>query len=171
MVGWYHSGMEQLLNLLLLALELLLPAPAVAPTAPPPLASSTLATVVRVIDGDTIVVAYEGGEEVVRYIGIDAPEQYRNQSPECYANDAAAANAALVRGQTVRLVPDVELQDKYGRALRYVYVGETFVNQALIESGHARTLPIPPNRTHARELYAEQEAARAAGRGLWSACE
>ena len=51
--------------------------------------------VTKVIDGDTIVL--DNGE-VVRYIGIDAPEirAHSKDGPDCYALEAKARNKELV---------------------------------------------------------------------------
>ena len=129
--------------------------------------------VVRVVDGDTIRVRVGDRVERVRYIGIDTPESVKPGTPvQCYAKRAAAANAALVAGQRVRLVSDVEHRDRYGRLLAYVYrQGDgAFVNALLVRDGYARTLTIAPNVAHATELARLARAARRARRGLWSAC-
>src|SRR4030042_2567140 len=79
--------------------------------------------VTRVIDGDTIEI--EGGQKV-RYIGIDTPEKVDPRpSVQCYGKEAAAKNKELVEGKRVRLEKDVSETDKYGRLLRYVFVGDT----------------------------------------------
>src|SRR5690606_17775144 len=62
----------------------------------------------------------------------------------CYA-DASAANAALVQGQTVRLERDTSETDIYGRLLRYVYVGDTFVNRQLVADGYAEAVLYQPD--------------------------
>jgi micrococcal nuclease len=131
------------------------------------------ARVVRVVDGDTIRVSIDGRTERVRYIGVDTPESVKPGTPvQCYAKRAAAANAALVAGRTVRLVGDVEHRDRYGRLLAYVYRDDdgAFVNAALVRDGFARTLTIPPNVEHAAEFARLASTARKAGRGLWRAC-
>lgn len=84
--------------------------------APPQTASSPLATeatVVRVIDGDTIEVDIGGSLYKVRYIGIDTPEIGQPSGEE-----AATVNAELVSGKTVYLEKDVSETDRYGRLLR-----------------------------------------------------
>ncbi|HEX3053997.1 MAG TPA: thermonuclease family protein, partial [Aggregatilineaceae bacterium] len=83
--------------------------------------------VVDIIDGDTIDVRISGEVYRVRYIGVNTPER----DDDCYA-EATNANADLVEGQTVTLERDVSDTDQYGRLLRYVYVGDTFVNAALV---------------------------------------
>ncbi|MGH9174455.1 MAG: thermonuclease family protein, partial [Vicinamibacterales bacterium] len=79
--------------------------------------------VVRVVDGDTIIVAIDGVEERLRYIGIDAPESVRPETPvECFGREASAENARLVEGKRVELEADISNRDRFGRLLRYVYV-------------------------------------------------
>ena len=102
------------------------------------------AQVLRVVDGDTIRVRLDGGRtERVRYIGVDTPESVKpGTAVQCFAKRAAAANAALVAGRSVRLVGDVEQRDRYGRLLAYVYrePDGAFVNAQLVRDGYARTL-------------------------------
>ncbi|MDX6687795.1 MAG: micrococcal nuclease [Baekduia sp.] len=145
-----------------------------ARSAGPSPAENQPARVVRVVDGDTILVATAGGaQERVRYIGMDTPETVKPRTPvQCYGKKASAANKRLVAGQAVRLVSDAERRDRYGRLLAYVYRASDglFVNAELVRDGYARPLTIAPNARHAREFAALAAAARRAGRGLWSAC-
>jgi micrococcal nuclease len=137
-------------------------------------ASSTTARVLRVIDGDTILVAVGGRQERVRYIGVDTPETVKPNTPvQCFGKRASAANHRLVDGREVRLIADAEARDRYGRLLAYVYrVGDgRFVNEALIRGGYATTLAIAPNVRFADRFAALAQQAQDAGRGLWSACE
>jgi micrococcal nuclease len=126
--------------------------------------------VTRVIDGDTIELA--DGERV-RYLGMDTPETVNpKKSVQCYGPEASARNHALLDGQLVRLVRDVEDTDMYGRLLRYVYLPDgTFVNLALVADGYARVYTWPPNIAHTLEFQNAQTQAKAAGRGLWGACQ
>ncbi len=129
------------------------------------------ATVTRVVDGDTVVASIGGGEEYVRYIGVDTPETVKPGTPvQCYGQPASHFNHALVEGRRVRLVFDRERRDRYGRLLAYVYLGRRFVNALLVQRGYARTLTIYPNVAHAALFARLQAAAGRAGRGLWSAC-
>jgi micrococcal nuclease len=129
--------------------------------------------VVRVVDGDTIKVKLGDLVERVRYIGMDTPESVKPGTPvQCFAKKASAENARLVAGREVRLVPDAEARDRYGRLLAYVYPasGGPMVNEVLVRRGYARPLTIPPNVSHAARFAALARGAREAGRGLWSAC-
>ena len=131
------------------------------------------AQVLRVVDGDTIRVRLDGRTERVRYIGVDTPESVKPGTPvQCFAKRAAAANAALVAGRSVRLVGDVEQRDRYGRLLAYVYrePDGAFVNAQLVRDGYARTMTIAPNVAHARQFAQLARTAREGGRGLWAAC-
>lgn len=75
------------------------------------------------------------------------------------------------RIQTVRLVKDVSEVDNFNRLLRYVWVGDTFVNDWLIRNGYAYAATFPPDVRYAEQFVAAQQEAMQAGRGLWSECE
>jgi len=138
-----------------------------------PVAPAT-ATVIRVIDGDTIDVRIGGREERVRLIGIDTPESVRPDAPvECYGPEASAFTKELLpEGTAVRLERDVVGRDDYGRLLAYVrrVADELFVNETIVRDGYARPLTIPPNDTYAPVFVAAATAAEAQGNGLWTAC-
>jgi micrococcal nuclease len=139
------------------------PTPPVASSTAAPKAMRTAATVVNVIDGDTIEVEVGGGTFSLRYIGIDAPEPEEPGGPE-----AKEANRLLVDGQAVELESDVSDTDQYGRLLRYVYVGRIFVNARLVELGYASAVSYPPDLRY-EDLFRElQSDAQGAGIGLWA---
>lgn len=131
-------------------------------------------TVVRVVDGDTLVARLPGGEESVRLIGIDTPETVDPRKPvQCYGREASARMKALLPpGTAIRLERDVEARDHYGRLLAYVHRVDdgTFVNLALAEEGYAQPLTIPPNVAYSSRFAAAAADARREGRGLWGAC-
>lgn len=113
--------------------------------------------VVRVTDGDTIVVEIDGVEYDVRMIGVDAPESVH---PEEDKNTPAGADAAswtaeLLEGTKVYLQYDIEKQDDYRRLLAYIYLedGSTMVNQLLLENGHAEVMMVLPNAKYAVKFY------------------
>ncbi|MCX7831976.1 MAG: thermonuclease family protein [Actinobacteria bacterium] len=120
------------------------------------------AIVSRVVDGDTIVVILNGREEKVRLIGIDTPERGRP-----YFNEAKQKTAELVLGKKVRMEKDVSERDRYGRLLRYVYVGNIFVNAELVKQGYAMAYTYPPDVKYSELFVRLQQEARSAGRGLW----
>ncbi|MBI3959616.1 MAG: thermonuclease family protein [Chloroflexi bacterium] len=119
------------------------------------------ATVQRVIDGDSVLLA-DGRE--VRYIGIDAPELH---SDDPWAAAAKTANIRLVQGKRVRLEREVSEADRYGRLLRHVYVGDRWVNGELIAAGLARVRLLAPDVQRGAELVKLQEEAQRRRRGMW----
>jgi micrococcal nuclease len=130
-----------------------------------------VATVTRVVDGDTIEARIDDRVEDVRYIGVDTPETVKPDAPvQCYGPPASTFNHHLVEGRPVRLVFGVERRDVYGRLLAYVYLGRRFVNATLVRRGLARTLTIPPNDRFAPLFRRLELRAARAGRGLWGAC-
>lgn len=134
--------------------------------------------VVGHVDGDTLDIAFdvEGRAVVerVRLIGVDTPETKKPNTPvECFGPEASARLAVLLPvGSYVVADRDVEARDDYGRLLAYVRrAGDgVLVNETLVREGFARTLFIAPNLTLESVLLAAERAARAEGRGLWSAC-
>lgn len=116
--------------------------------------------VVRVIDGDTIVI--QGGEKV-RYIGINAPEM-----DTAWGEAARQQNLALVNGKRLRLEKDISNRDRYGRLLCYVYAESLFVNAELVRLGYARARAYPPDTRYRSYLEEMEREARAAGRGMWA---
>jgi micrococcal nuclease len=131
------------------------------------------ATVVRVVDGDTIVVDRGRGEEKLRYIGMDTPETVKPGSPvEWMGPQASAANKALVGGRQVILEKDVSETDRFGRLLRDVWLqrpeGWLMVNLELVRTGFAAVSTYPPDVKYVDLLLAAQREAREAGAGLWA---
>jgi micrococcal nuclease len=140
----------------------------------PALPDGANATVVRVVDGDTIVVAVGGREEKVRLIGVDTPETVDPRRPVgCFGPQASHHTKQLLpSGAAVQLERDAEQRDRYGRLLAYVHrrPDGLFVNQELLADGYGVTLSIAPNTTFAGRFASIERSARQAGRGLWSAC-
>jgi micrococcal nuclease len=121
----------------------------------------------RVIDGDTIVL--DDGSKV-RYLLINAPET-TNGHNDCYGANAATFNSDLVLDKTVNLSYDVQCKDMFGRWLAYVSVDGTEVNSLMLQRGYACLLHISPDGdSRLAEFKGYQDEAKAAGRGLWSAC-
>ena len=104
-------------------------------------------TVTHIVDGDTIKVAINGNLETIRYIGVNAPER-----GEDGYEDAILVNRRLVSGKRVRMEADKQDTDRYGRKLRYVWVGRKFVNRELYQQGVARIMAIKPNTKRIGEI-------------------
>src|SRR3990172_3451423 len=145
--------------------------PQETPTPTPTPDSRQSAEVTAVVDGDTIRVSIDGQPFTLRYIGIDTPETKDPNDPvECYGAEATDANTALVEGKTVLLEKDVSETDRYGRLLRYVWFGETLVNEELVAQGFAVSSTFPPDVKYQERFTAAERQARDADLGLWPAC-
>ncbi len=121
------------------------------------------ATVLHIIDGDTIEVSLSGRTQTVRYIGVDTPER-----GDYYYSEATQANRALVAEQQVVLVKDVSETDRFGRLLRYIYLPDgTFVNAELVAQGYAFAVTFPPDVQQQQYFQSLEREARETGRGLW----
>lgn len=127
--------------------------------------------IVRVVDGDTVVVDIDGANTKVRLLGIDTPESVhpnkkRNTQEGKQASDWAKK---LLAGKNVYLEYDVGKTDRYGRTLAYVYLDDqkTMVNRLLLQNGLAQIMTIQPNSRYANEFHRLQVAARQEGKGFW----
>jgi endonuclease YncB( thermonuclease family) len=118
------------------------------------------AVVTYIVDGDTVEVEMNGIGYRVRYVGVNTPE--RDQ--DCY-QEAKDANAALVEGETVTLVQDESNTDQYGRLLRYIYVGNTMINEELVREGYAEAVEYRPDTRYTSYFRQLEGEASAAGRG------
>jgi micrococcal nuclease len=123
-------------------------------------AVTTSATVIRVVDGDTVEL--DNGQRV-RLLGIDTPEK-----GEPMANEASDMLRQLIGSGPVKLISCQE-KDPYDRLLSIVWVGNVNVNMALIREGMAFPLLIGPCGVPVADevLEGASDAARAS-KGLYS---
>jgi endonuclease YncB( thermonuclease family) len=128
------------------------------------------ATVVDVIDGETILIEKDGIQQTVRYLGIDVPT-----GDACYATEATEANRALVAGQTVKIERQATDTDAQGNWVRDVWVAQedgryALVAHQLVQEGAATADISEPNTRFATWLRSADAAAHAEGLGLWGSC-
>ncbi len=137
-----------------------------------------LASVVRVVDGDTVEVRVGGRVEKLRLIGLNTPETVDARRPvECFGREASAyAKQFLPRGLRAGLEADPTQgdRDRYARLPRYTWLpdGRNFAEVMISEGyGFEYTYRLPYR--YQDRFQAAQREARAAGRGLWAAgaCE
>lgn len=113
---------------------------------------------VKVIDGDTFVVKIQGVPMEIRLAGIDAPEH-----DQPFGTQAREQLRALIGGQQCVLVP-IDT-DRYGRTIAHLWIGNTYANRELVRRGAAWFYTEFANDA---ALYATENAARDAKRGLWA---
>ncbi|MHA7239538.1 thermonuclease family protein [Arthrobacter sp. TMS1-12-1] len=126
-------------------------------------------TVVRVIDGDTLVINFDGDDQTVRLLNVDTPETKHPDKPvECLGPEATQKLEALTPpGTRVGLDFDVERTDRYDRVLAAVFIEDkTFVNAELARVGLGVPILIEPNKKYYDEVQAAYSEASAQGVGL-----
>ena len=134
------------------------------------------AEVLRVVDGDTIVVRIGGREDRVRYIGLDAPEIANagaGTTAECGGDEARTVNERLTAGGQIVLERDVTDRDRFGRLLRHAWLedgGWRLIGLELVEAGAVEARSYPPDVTRDREFGAAEDLARELRAGIWGAC-
>jgi len=122
------------------------------------------ASVLDVLDGDTIDVQLGAAVERLRLIGTNAPE-----NGECYSAEATSGLTDLILGETVYLESDQSDRDQFGRLLRYVWTDDLrHVNELTVEEGWAIAREYPPDTARSYELASAQERAMQAEVGLWA---
>ena len=133
------------------------------------------AILVRVVDGDTLIVDYNGEETKVRLIGVNTPESVASQEYLDYkgtTNSEEGKNAsdwvkALLSEHTeVYLQKDTSDIDRYGRTLRYVWldvptdtkdieqIRTKMLNGMLLDQGLAEVAIYKPDVEYADEFQA-----------------
>lgn len=118
------------------------------------------ATIVRVVDGDTVIVNVSDKEKRVRMIGVDTPESVNpDESKNTEEGKIASVytKSQLKAGQVVYLEYDKEKYDDYGRTLAYIWlskdvntksikdISQYMYNAILLKNGYAKILTIKPN--------------------------
>lgn len=126
---------------------------------------------VRIVDGDTIKIEYEGKERNVRYLLIDTPEtNHPRLGKQPLGEEAKERNRELIENGKLEIEFDIGPKtDKYDRLLAYIYVDGESVQEKLLEEGLARVAYVyPPNTRHLDPYEKAQEKAKKAGIGIWS---
>ena len=126
--------------------------------------------VVKVFDGDTILVRIKGHEEFVRLREIDAPERARpkRQGQEPWGKKSRDFALSRLKDRKVRLeTVDRDERDVYRRLLAYVFVGDGFLNRELIQSGNAFFYRASIQGKYAAQLEEAEKSARHRGVGVW----
>ena len=127
-----------------------------------PVAPATAATVVRVVDGDTVKVRDDGKLRTVDLAGVKAPERGACASPEARRGLARL----LPAGARVRLQRDADAP----AGARYVFRGGRLVNAAVLRRGLAR-IGDTGELSRRAGLEAAAQDAQQQRKGIWKSCE
>jgi micrococcal nuclease len=120
------------------------------------------ATVLRVIDGQTIVVNSGDGEQTVTLIGIESPPF--GHPFHDFAGDVVEN---WIDGKTVLLEADQGDSDDQGRLMRYVFLDDIMINAALILNGLGTAESEQPNIRYSDYLTEMERQARGNEVGIW----
>ncbi len=129
--------------------------------------------VIRVVDGDTIVVAINRKPETIRLLGVNTPETVAPNRPvQCFGPEASARTKELLLEKIIRLEsdPSQDDRDKYKRLLRFVFLEEENINELLVRDGYAKEYTYKTPYKYQQEFRAEQKEAKKNKLGLWGAC-
>lgn len=130
------------------------------PAGPPQAASKLLYPVLRVIDGDTLVVDSKAGELVIRLREVNTPER-----GECGAEEAKALLHRLSTGG-VGLEPDG--YDRNGRILAHAFTSNgTHIGVELVHAGLAHVASYGDPDEYLDRLRRAERSARQADAGLY----
>lgn len=128
-------------------------------------------TVVRIIDGDTLVL--DGGQ-VVRLVSIEAPRTASRDRPEDpYGEQSRELLTQLALGREVQLYYPGLTEDRYERALAQVTLktesGEMiWLNEEMVARGGAWVRIFSDTGAGSEALWEAETAARQIGTGVWA---
>lgn len=130
-----------------------------------PLWGQTWRVCIRVKDGDTLVL---DGDEIVRLIGIDAPElDAKDRDQKTIGILAYEFLKQMLEYKYVRLEFDSKKMDSLSRKLAYVFTKDgVFANEALVREGWAYVDTHPFK--YREKLLASLQKAKAECKNLWS---
>ena len=140
------------------------------------------AKVVRVVDGDTVVLDRGKGEEKVRFVLVNTPEtKHPKKGVEFFGKEASDFTKNALSNKTVYLQKDVSDTDKYGRLLRYIWLERPTSNEpsneeirtkcfnaVLLAGGYANVSTFPPDIKYVDLFRQIEKEAREKNLGLWS---
>ena len=130
--------------------------------------ASATSSITKIYDGDTITLST--GERV-RLLQIDTPELV---PAECFGQEARTALISLLATSgelSLRTDPKLDKVDRYGRLLRYVFIGNTNVNLRLVELGAAAPYFYKGDRgQYSSQILKAARNAKAKSLGLWKSC-
>ena len=113
--------------------------------------------VVKVLDGDSLIILQQGKEVRIRLAEIDAPEH-----GQAMWKKSKQALESYVAGKNI--VVEVFDKDQYGRIVGHVYLDDSWINGKLVQQGYAY---VYTRYAVSKKLYAYEAEAERSKRGLW----
>lgn len=130
----------------------------------PPAWADITGNVVRVLDGDTLIVQSGGEQHRVRLTGIDAPEK-----KQAYGVESQLHLLALIGNKNVTIISSKS--DRYSRLLGKVVIDNQDINLQMVVDGYAWWYKAYQGEQSPIDRFTYQQAemeARKAGKGLWA---
>jgi micrococcal nuclease len=147
------------------------------------LKAQNVATIFRVVDGDTLKVNYDGKTELIKLIGIDAPENKLSRKAK---DEAVASKENLVtivsrgidaekfmknlvkKGDIVTIEFDAETRDINGNLIGYIFLANgKMLNEEIVRAGYAHVVTTSHNAKYYDRLSKAYAEAKAHKRGFW----
>lgn len=131
---------------------------------------NTTYKIIKIIDGDTIDIAYNGTTQRVRMIGLDAPESTttRYWYTECFGKEATTHLTQLLSWKTVSIELDSTQweKDKYDRLLAYISSDWININQQMIADWYWREYTYNKTYRYQNDFKNAQISASADAKGV-----
>jgi micrococcal nuclease len=128
--------------------------------------------VVRIVDGDTVIVQINDKKETVRLIGLDTPEIIDPRKPvECFGKESSDEAKRILAEKSVRLKtdPSQATRDKYHRLLAYLFLEDGInFNELMIKNGYGYEYTYDVPYAYQKEFKQAEKYARENKRGLWA---
>lgn len=127
---------------------------------------------IRVVDGDTLIIRYKAEKTRCRLIGIDAPESVED-NPERITEEGKYASRFLkafmeqYKGNLFVELDEEEF-DHHGRLLAYIWLEDLMLNEYLCKEGMAYAKKYPPNLKHQHILESAMNYAKENKLGIWA---
>lgn len=141
-----------------------------------------LTSVVKVLDGDRLIIYHIGNKASIRLIGIDTPESRVNEKTKRDARKSGQDIETIMKmgkrateyveslikvGDLVTIEFDTRQRNRR-ELLGYVYLSNgKMLNEEIVKAGYADVMTIPPNVKYKDRFLKAYREARENKRGLW----
>lgn len=120
-----------------------------------------MARVEKISDGDTVSALTDNGDRLkIRLFGIDAPE--RSQP---HGKESRTALSRMIGKKEIDL--EIVAEDKYGRCVAVIRLGNRIINKEMVERGHAWVYRSFCRKSYCSDWIRLEEEAREKEKGLW----
>lgn len=127
------------------------------------------------VDGDTIKVNIDGVKTTVRFLAVDTPETvHPTKGVEPYGKEASEYTCDKIKNAKkieLEYDPNSDKTDKYQRALAWVYVDDSLLQNELVSLGYAKVAYLYGDYLYTDMLEDTEKEAADNKLGIWSSEE